>query len=392
MPNDSPYVMTAMEIAWGYVFGHVGTLPPASDPGAGPRQALEEVIRDALRRPPCVVAFSGGRDSSVVLAVATHVARRDGLPEPLPITTVFPDAPRTDESHWQEQVVRHLRLREWLRLTIHDELDLVGPLAQAHLVAHGVVWPPTIHGDTPFVEHARGGSLIDGEGGDDVLGVAAHRIAPLTFLLRAPRPLRWRRVRPALRALAPGRVRAELARRSMLAERPTSWLQPAASHALTSEIGAAEVASPLSFAASVRRVPRRRTQVLLAHNRTVLGQSYDVDISSPLLHPDVVQALADDGKRLGRGTRTTMLRSLVPDLLPDVVLARTTKAEFGSAFWAGETGAFVERWNGVGVDPMLVDSEELRRVWRSGEHNALTSALLQQAWLATHHPDRAAVP
>jgi asparagine synthase (glutamine-hydrolysing) len=384
--------MSAMEIAWGYVFGHVGTLPPASHPGVRPRHALEEVIRVALRRPPCVVAFSGGRDSSVVLAVATHVARRDGLPEPVPITTVFPDAPRTDESHWQEQVLRHLRLREWLRLTIHDELDLVGPLAQAHLVAHGVLWPPTIHGDSPFVEHARGGSLIDGEGGDDVLGVAAHRIAPLTYLLRAPRPLRWRRIRPALRTLAPGRVRAKLARRSMLAERPMSWLRPAARRALTHEIRAAEIAAPLSFAASVRRVPRRRTQVLLARNRAVLGESHDVAISSPLLHPDVVQALADDGKRLGTGTRTATLRSLVPDLLPDVVLARTTKAEFGNAFWAGETGAFVEQWNGDGVDPTLVEPEELRRVWRSGDPNALTSALLQQAWLATHRSDRAAVP
>ena len=109
-------------------------------------------MRNALLRPPCGVAFSGGRDSSAVLAVAAHVARRDGLPQPIPITKVFPDVPTAEEGSWQESVVRHLGLDDWQRVVIHDELDLVGPLATANLVAHGVVWPPTIHGDVPVVE------------------------------------------------------------------------------------------------------------------------------------------------------------------------------------------------------------------------------------------------
>ena len=173
------YVMRPLEIAACVVTGHDGTLAPSASGERDPRRALELVVLEALQRPPCGVAFSGGRDSSAVLAVAVHVARREGLAEPIPITKVFPDVPTTEEQSWQERVIDHLGLDDWQRVVIHDELDLLGPLATANLVDHGVVWPPTIHGDRPVVDRVRGGSLIDGEGGDEVLGVTAHRIAPI---------------------------------------------------------------------------------------------------------------------------------------------------------------------------------------------------------------------
>ena len=189
--DQSLYVMTPTEIAWGYLVGYTGSLPPASE-GAPtePRLTLERVIRRSST-PPCGVAFSGGRDSSAVLAVATHVARRDGLPDPVPITRVFPEAPATDETEWQELVVRHLGLRDWIRLQLTDELDLLGPLATPRLREHGVLWPPTLHGDIPLLEPvAQGGSLIDGEGGDEVFGVAAPASLPSPPCCEAgdPRP------------------------------------------------------------------------------------------------------------------------------------------------------------------------------------------------------------
>jgi hypothetical protein len=52
-------------------------------PGATARGVLEELISPALERPPCVIGFSGGRDSSSLLALATHLARREGLPMPV---------------------------------------------------------------------------------------------------------------------------------------------------------------------------------------------------------------------------------------------------------------------------------------------------------------------
>src|SRR5262249_31652677 len=138
-------------------------------------------------------------------------------------------------------------LVDWQRIQIGDELDLVGPLAAARLIEHGVVWPPPIHGDVPMLELVRGGSLLDGEGGDEVLGVGAHRIAPMTALLVAPRPLRWRRVRRALVPVAPGRLRARHLRRRLDADSLT-WLRPAGRDLLVDALKVAELQKPLSFA------------------------------------------------------------------------------------------------------------------------------------------------
>lgn len=389
MTDDAMYVMTPIEVAWGYLVGHTGTLPPPRDNTLSPRQALEAVLLNAMLRSPCGVAFSGGRDSSMLLAVATHVARREGLPEPIPMTWVFPEAPATEESSWQEMVVRHLRLADWQRIELRDEFDVVGPLARSILEKDGVVWPPTLHGDLPLMEAVRGGTLLDGEGGDEVLGVEFHRVAPLTALLGRQRPpLRWGKVRSALGAAAPETVRRKYARRRYRAKVPVTWLRPAALDALYDAVADNEAAQPLSFAVSVQRVPRRRTQVHLAHNRRILARRYDVDVSSPLLHPEFVHAVARDGGWLGRGDRTAVLRRLIPDLLPDAMLARTTKAGFREAFNARHTREFAESWTGDGLNEELVDTVEIRRIWRSGRGIAPTAALLQTAWLADHQVNK----
>jgi asparagine synthetase B (glutamine-hydrolysing) len=379
--SDPLYVMSPLEVAWGSIFGHIGTLPPAADPTESARQALERVVLESVRRTPCGVAFSGGRDSSLVLAVATHVARREGLPDPVPVSRVFPDVTESQEHTWQETVIRHLGLADWERTTIHDELDIVGPIATRIVRQHGVLWPPTLAGDVPLVDAVRGGSMMDGEGGDEVLGSAAHRIAPLARVLRSPRPVRWRRARRGLGAVAPSVVRARLVRRRW-SDRQLPWLRPATREALLGALAADEARRPLSFAESVRRVPRRRTQVLGAQNREVLCEPSGVRFASPLLHPDVVQALAREGGFLGGGDRSDVLRRLAPDLLPDAVLARTSKATFTRCYMGEHARRFAEQWDGTGVDADLVDPEALRRSWLAETPNALTSALMQAAWLA----------
>jgi asparagine synthase (glutamine-hydrolysing) len=379
---DDLYLMTPTEVAWGFLVGQVGTLPEPRDAKATPRQALERVVRDALVRPPCGVAFSGGRDSSLVLAIATHVARREGLPEPIPITRVFPGVPDADEREWQEKVVRHLSLHDWHRVVIHDELDVIGPLAERHLVKHGVIWPTTVAGDIPLVEAVPGGSVLDGEGGDEVLGTATHRIAPLASLVRAPRPLRRHRLRGALGTIAPSMLRSNRARLRWL-ERPPSWLKQSAQEEFVAALAKSEVERPLSFRASVRMVPTRRTQRLGGHNRRQLARALGVEISSPLLHADLVHAVARDGGVFGAGDRTAVLRALVPDLLPDEVLARTSKAVFTRCYMGRHTREFAEHWTGAGVDHDLVDVDGLRRSWLASRPAAPTAALLQQAWLAT---------
>ena len=101
MHADTPYVMGPAEVVTGYVFGQASIQDARSAAIQTPRVALEAAVLGALRRPPCGVAFSGGRDSSLVLAVATHVARREGLPDPIPVTRRFPDKPEAEESEWR---------------------------------------------------------------------------------------------------------------------------------------------------------------------------------------------------------------------------------------------------------------------------------------------------
>jgi asparagine synthase (glutamine-hydrolysing) len=121
--------LTPLDIATGMPFGAPRRPAPLPAPAAG----LDAAILPALRHGPCLVSFSGGRDSSAVLAAAVAVARREGLPEPVPVTLRAPHAPRADESAWQERVVGHLGLGDWVRLDAGDELDAVGPHARRAL-------------------------------------------------------------------------------------------------------------------------------------------------------------------------------------------------------------------------------------------------------------------
>jgi asparagine synthase (glutamine-hydrolysing) len=375
--------MTPVEIAWGYVFGHDRAPVESSERQVSLRQAVEEVVCRSLLRPPCGVAFSGGRDSSLILALATHVARREGLPEPIAITKVFPDVPDAEESEWQNLVVRHLGVREWERIDIREELDVLGPLAADRLTQHGVVWPVTTHADIPMLDLIKGGSLIDGEGGDDVLGVEPHRIAPLNVLFRSSRRPSRSLVRASLRALAPPRVRSARLARHFDYESASPWLRPEANREFLAAVARKEREQPLRFSSSVRLVTQRRVYTEGLRTRRFFARRWDVEYEAPLLHPDVVDACAREGGWLGRGTRTATLRALVPDLLPDAVLSRTSKAAFNDVYWSRHAQHFADQWTGDGIDRELVDVDQLRDLWRSDGHKVRTKPLLQQAWLAS---------
>ena len=146
--------------------GRLPTLPRLA-PGTAPRAELEAAILPALRRSPCLVSFSGGRDSSAVLAVAVAVARREGLQAPIPVTHRFPAAAGTDESAWQEKVITHLGLDDWLRVELSSELDAVGPVATSVMERHGLLWPCNTYFHDPIFEAASGGAVLTGIGGDE---------------------------------------------------------------------------------------------------------------------------------------------------------------------------------------------------------------------------------
>ena len=104
-----------VELALGTPLGVVPEALVLPSCALSPRAELERIIDDQFASGRQVfVCFSGGRDSSAVLALAVHVARRNGAPLPIPVTLRFPDHPESDETNWQEMVVRHLDLTEWI--------------------------------------------------------------------------------------------------------------------------------------------------------------------------------------------------------------------------------------------------------------------------------------
>ena len=141
-------------------------VPAAGLVTVDPVTVLEYVVARALPRPPCLVSFSGGHDSSLVLAAAARAARRERLPLPVPVTWRVTDAPRAEESRWQEAVLAALRLPDWIRLEAGDDLDFVGPVAAGVLRRHGLLHPANAYLHAPLIERAARGTLLTGVGGD----------------------------------------------------------------------------------------------------------------------------------------------------------------------------------------------------------------------------------
>jgi len=369
-----------VEIATGIVFG---TVPdpvapmPAGEPPEAPLDALERECLRALRSSPCLVSFSGGVDSSLVLAAATRVARREGLPLPVPATNRFAAAPDSDESDWQELVVRRLGLDDWLRFDLTDELDAVGPLAGRGLRRHGLLWPFNAHFHTPLLEAAEGGSVLTGIGGDELFGVSrwdrAARVLtaqvrprvrdlPRVGLLAAPRPVR--------RAVLRRRVPAEL-----------SWLTREGQAEFASLWATHEAAEPARLAPRVRRLQRGRVFRVGLRSLDLLALDAGARIAHPLASPGFASAVAAAAPRLGYRWRGEAVQALFDGLLPAELLTRTTKACFDEAFWGPHSTAMAASWDGSGVDAAIVDVERLRALWASGEPDSHTFLLLQAAWL-----------
>ena len=213
--------LSPIEIASGLVLGNTQPLEPAR--AADPRAAMERALLAPLRRGPCLVSFSGGRDSSAVLAVATAVARREGLQPPIPATLRFPSAADSAETEWQEGVIAHLGLQR---------LDSPRDDRRARLRRPGGVGRPRAPRPALAVERAFPRSP---------LRTGARRLVPdrdrwrraarvVTVVPRTPRARRQgrpeaarrlrRRVRPRPAAPAPARDAPADARSLPVAPRP----------------------------------------------------------------------------------------------------------------------------------------------------------------------------
>jgi len=381
-----PYHLRGAELAWGWVPGLCGDVsaPDVAPLATGtPVEAIEQLLRPLLRSGPVAVAFSGGRDSSALLAVAIALARREGFDLPLAVTLRFPGVPDAEESTWQDAVVRHSGLEEWLRLDLEpDQAELLGAVPLGSLRRHGLLWPPLLHQLAAWLPAVSGATVVTGEGGDEILG--PRRLTLLRRALREyrhhPTHLRGRDLRVVLSPLAPRRVRRATSLREQAAE-PKEWLQPGVAAALARRVAEDDAMEPLSWRRALPWHLRRRSLVYGEVNRSLLGAEHAVRFVHPFLEPAVVAAVARHGGPMGYAGRTDAMLKIFGALLPDQVSARASKATFNGAAIGRLSRSVLSNWDGEGIDRSLIDVDGLRAAWAAETVPAGTMALAQAAWL-----------
>lgn len=376
--------MSPLELAAGFVLGldPAASLPPALPGTPTARVAFEQVVREALRHGPCVVSFSGGRDSSAVLAVAARIARREGLAPPVAVSLRFTGVPAAEETAWQEKVVAEVGGVEWHRVEVDTELDLLGPVATREIERHGVLWPANTAFHAPIAPFARGGTLLTGFGGDEIMspGWAWDRLNRVLT----------RRARPApsdlvelLASRAPHAVRRRVLDRRPEPSAPSPWLRPEVDAQVQEEWKRLRDLEPVRHDQAVLRHwwSSRYVQVT-RQSLGLLAAGHGAAVAHPFNDPRFLQAVARERGRAGPLHRSRETIRLFADVLPRETLVRVGKATFNGAFWGPETRAFVARWDGSGVDHELVDVERLAATWAGEDPDARTWPLLQSVWAA----------
>jgi hypothetical protein len=376
--GSSPRALTPLEIASGVVLHLPGRLPklPPLEPGTTPRAALEAAILPMLERAPCLVSFSGGRDSSAVLGTADAVARREGLPVPIPITHRFSAAAGADESEWQDTVVRHLELDDWLRVDLSTELDAVGPVAASVIERHGLLWPCNNYFHDPIFKAASGGAVLTGIGGDEAF-VGCNWDRAIAVLQGRVRPVPRDILRVGF-ALAPAAVKRVFIRRWLPELLP--WLRPVARREVERWVAADAAGEPLRYEGRLRRLlgsPAQRTGL---QGLDALAADHDAVVAHPLHDPGFFAALAAQPAPDRYRSRTDAMEALVGDLLPPEVLNRSTKSHFSEVVWGPASRELAAGWDGDALDPEIVDFDRLRQEWAADAPDTQTITLLQSVW------------
>ncbi|PFG30449.1 asparagine synthase (glutamine-hydrolysing) [Paramicrobacterium agarici] len=343
---------------------------------ATPRVALEQIVKTAFTGIPVYVLFSGGRDSSAILALATAIARSLDADDPIPVTVKHPDAPRSDESDWQDLVLEHLSIRERIVLEFRGEQSLLSEAAQAGLTAHGLLWPSALQLHGAIYTKLVPGVLLTGEGGD--LVIEGRRITPLSEAVRNI----W--VRTSLReayALVAHRGNDSDLTSALVARSP--WLTREGQRRLTEVIHSAK--EPLAWNRSLRALVDSRPASMARANFAAVARAHGHSPLSPFDDERFFRALERTGGYWGFGGRTQMMRALFHDLLPDAILSRTTKAAFNETRWLEPEREFARSWNGDGVDHDLIDPERLRSEWLGESPSTHSTISLHAAWLAQNN-------
>ena len=185
---------------------------------------------------------------------------------------------------------------------MEDEVDRLGPFSVGVMRRHGVLFPPNVFLQVPLLEAARGGRLLTGFGGDEIL--ATWRWSYHADLLAGRRRPTLRDPIRLARAAAPAAWRRRWERRRWHWGENLPWLRPEAAHAVSELAFAARADQPRSWPRWLDWVSRRRTLSAARWSFSLLAADAGANVVHPLLDPLFLHALARAGGRLGLGERT----------------------------------------------------------------------------------------
>lgn len=371
------YRPDATETSRGFVTGSRRRIPFPRSSARQPFEALKTVIERAADGRSVYITFSGGRDSSGILAAATSLAHEGRIPAAVPFTYVYPGLNETDEGEWQELVVHHLGVKEWVRIEVGEgENEFLGPRATQSLQRRGLIFPATAHLWADMFDRTRGSLVLTGEGGDEVFSPkrasALVRAGRGGFRAGTPR-------REAVWSLAPERVRFRRASRRPLMDMP--WLTDSAAREFWNDFLRDEVHEPLSLRSSLEVQCSARTRAALAQTYVAMATEYDSIVEDPFWHGEFLDSYIRHAPRYGYADRTEAMTAVFGHVLPKEILRRSSKAHFNSAYFGRSAQEFARQWDGTGVDADVVNVEELRQALLADPVPAPVGLLMQQAWL-----------
>ncbi len=372
----NPARLTPLDLATARMLGEDRREPlPRVGRDASLRDALFDVIGPALECEKCLVAFSGGRESSWLLAAATVAARLRGHRDPIPVTLRFPESASSRAMDLQERVIAHLGLDDWERVEIDDEFEMLGPYARRALTGAGVLFPANAYVFLPLLDRARGGWLLAGGGLTDFF--LYWRWSGVADVLARRRRPRRRDVTNIAQALMP-RVRA--ARSTSRRAETMPWLQENAARQFDAMAKRRAEDAPLGFDAALRRQRTHRCQLGTGRSLDALAAFAGARITLPFREDRYLAAVAAGGGPRGWGDRSATLRRLVGDLLPEELFRRSDGRHQRRPHFGAPSRAFGERWSGEGLDKNIVDTDKLRATWASGVFPWQATVLFQLAF------------
>ena len=344
-----------------------------------PLELLDESIARAMSD-HTIVQFSGGVDSSLVLAAATRAARARDLPLPIPFTLRY-GREESEESAFQEELVETLGLTDWIILDVDGEDDLLSPASRAHLLEHGMSTSARVASRDWYLSElpVRDGSvLMSGEGGDEVLGPAPF--ATLHGLRWAVAHRRQRRTAlGALRRRTTARVRRF---RSVPDSFYAPWLTETG-RTLANRLMLDDRSHPVTMKQWMRRYRSKRNLVGGIDSVARQAGRFGFDYSAPLLDLEFMAGLTASIPEHDFVNRMLVIRKYFPGLLPASIANRTSKASFNASIFGPDTQQFARSWDGQGGVPLeLVDPEILRSTWLDAS-DSRGGLMLQSAWLTS---------